>query len=484
VDAGILITLKQLTDDQLVARVRSLVAREREATAELIAHLAELDTRDVHLRTGYGSLFVYCRDALALSESEAYNRIEVARAARRYPVILELLAAGAVNQTTIRLLAPHLTAENHVAVLESARGKRKLQVEEIVARLAPLPDVPAFVRRLPDPRVPNRPPGAASAVTCAGPAGSVVSMPTAGWIPPAGSITPAGSVPPAGPVAWSGSLPSAAPPASPGSQASPGSVSAGSFAASPPAPDVRPLASSPPAPPQPAIAPLAPSRYRLQVTIDVHVLEKLRLAKDMLRHAMPAGDDAAVLDRALTALLADLARTKFAATDAPRHSSGPAPGSRHIPAEVKRAVWLRDLGRCAFVGEQGRRCNERGFVEFHHLKPYAAGGEASIDNVALRCRRHNDYEARLFFGRRNVDGAGLVQEAADRGGAGLVQEGGSGRTAETAALANGAGTEGARASVPGRAGSDIYSASTCSRTSSQRRRAANELPRPDWTGPP
>jgi hypothetical protein len=77
-----------------VARVKDLAARERAATSALIAHLAELDTRGIHLREGHGSLFAYCRDALSLSEHEAYNRIEVARAARRFPVILEMLTEG------------------------------------------------------------------------------------------------------------------------------------------------------------------------------------------------------------------------------------------------------------------------------------------------------------------------------------------------------------------------------------------------------
>ena len=132
----------------------------------------------------------------------------------------------------------------------------------------------------------------------------------------------------------------------------------------------------------------------------------------MLRHAVPSGDDAAILDRALTALLADLARKKFAVTEAPRPSRGTAPGSRHVPAEVRRAVFLRDLGRCAFVGTDGRRCHERGFLEFHHLRPYAVGGEATVENIQLRCRRHNDYEARTYFGHGDPEGgAGWVRES-------------------------------------------------------------------------
>jgi hypothetical protein len=165
------------------------------------------------------------------------------------------------------------------------------------------------------------------------------------------------------------------------------------------------------------VAALSPDRYRLQVTIAGETLEKLRLAQDMLRHAIPSGDEAAILDRALTALLANLAKEKFAATDRPRPSRGAPSGSRHVPAEVKRAVWLRDLGRCAFVGTGGRRCAERAFLEFHHVQPYAAGGEASVGNIQLRCRRHNDYEARAYFGHGRPGGmGGSVREPVARYG--------------------------------------------------------------------
>jgi hypothetical protein len=181
--------------------------------------------------------------------------------------------------------------------------------------------------------------------------------------------------------------------------------------------------------PKAAVTPLSPDRYKLQVTIDGETLERLRLAKDMLGHAVPSGDDAAVLDRALRALLAVLAKTKFADTRTPRprrQPPGKLAGKRpqtedpvgprsqaengravvveapaHSPsAAVKRAVWVRDLGRCAFVGAGGHRCGGRRFLEFHHVDPYALGGEATVDGIQLRCRRHNDYEGRLYFGDR------------------------------------------------------------------------------------
>ncbi|HEU0091198.1 MAG TPA: HNH endonuclease [Vicinamibacteria bacterium] len=158
------------------------------------------------------------------------------------------------------------------------------------------------------------------------------------------------------------------------------------------------------------MTPLSPDRYKLQLTIGGDTLEKLRLAKDMLSHAIPSADDAAVLDRALTALLVDLSKKKFADTPKPRRSRAKDPRARDASAAVKRAVWVRDLGRCKFIGPSGHRCNERRFVEFHHVDPYALGGQATVDKIELRCRRHNDYEGRLYFGKRRRDDTGAVRE--------------------------------------------------------------------------
>jgi 5-methylcytosine-specific restriction endonuclease McrA len=117
-----------------------------------------------------------------------------------------------------------------------------------------------------------------------------------------------------------------------------------------------------------------------------------------LRHAIPNGDVGAIVDRALTALLADLSRTKHAATPHPRGASVTQPSSRHIPAAVRRAVWERDGGRCAFIGTTGR-CAATGLLEFHHVVPFAVGGKADIAGIELRCAPHNKYEAEQYFGR-------------------------------------------------------------------------------------
>jgi len=145
-----------LSDADLLGRVAILARAEREATVELVAHLAELDARRLSLGQGFASLFSYCTGALGLAEHAAYNRIEVARASREFPALLDLLVDGSLNLATMRLLAPHLRPDNFDGVVGMARGRSKRDVEMLVARLAP----PRPTRRPPSHptgRVPSRP---------------------------------------------------------------------------------------------------------------------------------------------------------------------------------------------------------------------------------------------------------------------------------------------------------------------------------------
>jgi hypothetical protein len=146
------------------------------------------------------------------------------------------------------------------------------------------------------------------------------------------------------------------------------------------------------------VSPLAGDRYQVTFTATGATIAKLRHAQELLSHAVPSGDVGEIFDRAMDALLAEAGRRRHAATDRPRASAGTAPGSRHIPAAVERAVWVRDEGQCAFVADSGRRCEERKFLEFHHRIPWTAGGPATPANISLRCRAHNAYEASVYFG--------------------------------------------------------------------------------------
>ena len=145
------------------------------------------------------------------------------------------------------------------------------------------------------------------------------------------------------------------------------------------------------------IRPLAPERYKLQVTISGETCAKLRRAQDLLRHTSGRGDEADVIDRALTLLVAQLEKAKFGTTDRPRADAAGDPTSRHSPAGVRRAVSRRDGYRCAFVGSSGR-CEATAGLEYHHRIPFADGGLTTLENLELRCRAHNAYEAEQWFG--------------------------------------------------------------------------------------
>ncbi|TPW16639.1 MAG: HNH endonuclease [bacterium] len=140
----------ELSDKDLLTRVHGLARREREATVALVAFLSELDRRRLYLAEGCSSTFTYCTEILHLSEHAAYNRIECARAARRFPIVFERLADGSVHLTAVRRLAPHLTEANHLELLAAARHRGKRAVEEIVAGIRPRPDVRTMIRRVPN----------------------------------------------------------------------------------------------------------------------------------------------------------------------------------------------------------------------------------------------------------------------------------------------------------------------------------------------
>ncbi len=85
----------------------------------------------------------------------------------------------------------------------------------------------------------------------------------------------------------------------------------------------------------------------------------------------------------------------------PTPRSGPAARDT-IPAEVKRQVWERDQGRCAWIGPDGRRCGSTFMLEFDHIEPAALGGASTVDNVRVACRPHNWFHAEQTFGRAHM----------------------------------------------------------------------------------
>ncbi len=339
--------LTHLDDATLLRSLSTLVARECATTAEILAHIAEVDARRLYLEAAYPSMFAYCVGALGFSEDAAYKRIQAARAARRFPRLFEDVAAGRLHLTAVGVLAPRLAEDNVDELVAAAAGRTKPELECWIAERF------------------------ASAAAGAGPA-----APRARMV----AIRPVAAPATAAPV--------------PADELALAQVGGAHAAATPEL-----------APARVPARPAAPARYVLQVPISEATRAKVRRVQDLLAHTVPSGDLAAVLDRALDALLARLEKRKGAATATRRQarSASPAPAQaaprgRTIPAHVRREVWQRDGGRCTFTSPAGRRCNARRRLEFDHVVAFARGGGATVEGLRLRCRGHNQLEAERTFG--------------------------------------------------------------------------------------
>ena len=138
-----------ISDDELLRRLSELLTRSRRVEADLVAHIGEVDARRLFASKA-SSMFVYATEVLHLSEHEAYLRITVARAARKHPILLEMLADGRLHLSGIAKLVPLLTEGNRETLLARAAHQSKRKIEELVAELSPKPDVPAMLRKLPE----------------------------------------------------------------------------------------------------------------------------------------------------------------------------------------------------------------------------------------------------------------------------------------------------------------------------------------------
>jgi hypothetical protein len=374
--------LHAIPDDELLRRLGELVSQSRRVEADLVAHIGEVDERALYARLAFPSMFAYATQALHLSEAEAYRRITVARAARQHPLLLTMLRDGRLHLSGIALLAPLLTPSNRDAVLARASHRSKRDLERLVVELAPRPDAPSFMRKLPQPRtapLPDAPQGPAPG---SGTALEVAPELVPGRVGRTASTSVAAAVPPLAPV-----------PLAP--------VRLAPVRLAPVT-----LAPAPPTPPRPAVVePLSPNRYKVQFTASAELHDKLERLTALLRSQVPDGDLAAVIERAVSDTLERLEARRFARTNAPRKTLGQtdmAPSSRHIPAAVRRAVRERDGDRCRYVDEQGRRCSARDGLEFHHLHPFGLGGDHSPGNLRLLCTTHNRYLAEHDYGQAAI----------------------------------------------------------------------------------
>jgi len=384
--------LKDVSDKKLIERLGGLLGSEHRVLARLIEHLIEVEERRLDRRRAYTSMFDFCVRRLGLSEGEAYRRITAARLVRRYPHILEKIERRQIHLSALVLLREHLTDDNHEELVALACGRRTRELQELLACRFPRPAVPERIRKLPS----------------TGPAAPSWGIPQAGE----SSLQPRADMrdvaADAGSAATADAGSAAAADAGSAAAADAGSAAtadAGSAATAVAPADVGGYepARGATVPPRSLLEPLSETRYKLQLTIDAVVREKLERASRLMSHSNPTGDLSAVISRALDLLVADLERTKLAKTTRPREQPAATktkPG--YVTRHVRREVFARDGEQCTFVDEEQQRCPARSFLELDHIQPRALGGTDDVANLRVRCRLHNHLHAEQVFGRDHV----------------------------------------------------------------------------------
>jgi hypothetical protein len=424
-------SLTHVSDDEVLARTRRLVGRSNLLTAELLAHLAEVEARGIHRTRACSSLYAYCMYELRFSEDEAFRRVAAARLVRRFPALLDALASGELHLTGLLMLGPHLTEANLAEVLARAKHRTKRELARLVRVLDPLPSVPARIE----------PVGPA-------PARAIPADPT--WEGFVQSFCPVRELSPGErPRDWvenandAGSVEASdtgtfdadeAPTTNLAAPVRVNSTASDPVGAQHPAPD--PVGAKSRAPES-----LAPERYKVQFTATAEYVRLVEEAKALLSHAAPRATLDEIHLRALRTFVTLLRKRKYATTETPSHqpqsdvadelpaAQGETPKvepvqvkegtedyhprqqcqrrqrGRHIPAAVRRAVFKRDGQQCTHTDPAGRRCTETHRLEFHHLEPFARDGEHTAANLALRCAAHNALAAENDFGRELIEGA-------------------------------------------------------------------------------
>lgn len=137
--------LSELSKDELMVELRSIMSRRRMAEARLLSFLVEVQRRAIHLLEACSSLQDFCVRRLGMSEDEAWRRANAARLVKDYPSALARIEQGSLHLTNLLLLKEHLTPANHEELFTAAQGRSKTDLLVLLAQRAPRPDVPESV---------------------------------------------------------------------------------------------------------------------------------------------------------------------------------------------------------------------------------------------------------------------------------------------------------------------------------------------------
>ena len=332
-------SFSQLEDRPLLRSFRADVAARRGVTARILAQLAEIDERRLWVPEAYSSLHAFCVAELRCSSQKAYKWIQVARAVRRFPALLEAIADGRLTRTGVIILAPHLDEANSAELIALASGRAAADIERLLGERT------VRMKQVAEAQAPALDGGnfQLSARIVEGVSDTVAAASN-----------------------------------------------------------------------RPDLSLSSPDDETL-VRLVGSDSELLRHAKDLVAHAIPSRDSSKVVVRALKLLIEQEKKQKYGAgvrTRKPETSVSASP--RYIPAEVRWAVQQRDGERCTYVSPDGRRCEATSWLEYDHIVPVARGGESTVENLRIRCRAHNQYEAERTFGTAFMKGKRAAAKAARR----------------------------------------------------------------------
>ncbi|HEX7490015.1 MAG TPA: HNH endonuclease signature motif containing protein, partial [Anaeromyxobacteraceae bacterium] len=307
------------------------------------------------LELGHTSLFYFLHRELGLSKGAAFYRKTAVELVQRYPEVIEPLRQGKLCITSVVELAKVITPENRGEVVPRFFHASKREAKAVAAELRPAEATP---RR-----------DVVTVLQLAAPAKAVTRSEVATWPATPGAVVqpdePRGEVPTSSPY----------PP--------------------PPAPLSAARADE--------VEPLTGDLRRFHTTVSKRFLAKLAAARDALSHSHPGADTEAVLEAALDLLLAANDKKKGLVKKPRAAPARPSASPRHIPAEVKRAVWTRDGKCCQWPVASGGVCGSTTRLEYDHIVPLARGGASTVSNIRILCATHNQLAARQVFGEAWMD---------------------------------------------------------------------------------
>ncbi len=146
-----------------------------------------------------------------------------------------------------------------------------------------------------------------------------------------------------------------------------------------------------------------PTKRKIQLEGDQELLELLEELQHLKNRK---GDKITLLKDVCRQEIQRLKKVKFKTLKIPNQASAkkcpsekPLKSNRHIPADVKRNVAERDQYRCV-------KCGSQRYLQFDHRRPWALGGEHSVENISLLCFHCNQrarIEAKLTLKVKQVN---------------------------------------------------------------------------------